>query len=97
MGWDFTNLIKAREVLDSLWKESMLRGRCWGIGGESNPFARSNITIASRVEDRIELVSISQTKEGTLKVHEFTISTNTDLGNLVKKLLEEGELIPRKE
>ena len=87
---NFAPLIKARKSLDQLWRKSQLRGRCWGTVKEhfNNPFARSNITIA--IGD--ELITIIQNPDGSLKVHEFCRSSNTELGRVVKKTLREADL-----
>lgn len=85
---NFASLIKARKVLDFLWKKSQLKGRCWGPTDSKNPFSGSNITIA--VGD--ELVSIIQNPDDSLKIHEFRRSDNTELGNIVEKNLKEAGL-----
>jgi len=86
VNWDFSNLIKARKIIDPIWKSSLLKGRCWGDKDDKNPFARSNITIAAEINGQVEIVSISQTKDGKLKIHEFRKAEGTSLGSEVKEL-----------
>lgn len=88
---DFTPLIKARKAIGHLWKEALLKGRCWGPRREGNPYSRSNITLA--VDG--ELVSISQEPDGTLVIHEFAKAKNTGLGNRVKEILSKEGLVFR--
>lgn len=83
---DFGPIIKARRVLDPLWRQSQLRGRCWGPKSKENPYSATNITFA--IQD--QLVSISQTDEGELRIHEFRKANNTSLGAKVKKLFREA-------
>ena len=80
---DSAPLITARKALNSLWKSSLLRGWCWGPKREDNPFSASNITIATEEE----LISISQTEEGKLRIHEFSKTKDTSLGNKAKAIL----------
>ncbi|OGZ19090.1 MAG: hypothetical protein A2Z68_01675 [Candidatus Nealsonbacteria bacterium RBG_13_38_11] len=81
-------MVRARRILQSLWNQAWLKGRCWGPQTENNPYAASNITIA--VGD--ELVSISQ-RDSQLVIHEFVKSTGTQLGKKVRELFKEGGLI----
>lgn len=77
--------VQARKVLDELWSEADLRGRCWGLrkGIKSdNPFAGTNITIAVGGE----LVSVSR-KGDELVIHEFVKSPDTALGRKVRAIL----------
>jgi hypothetical protein len=87
---NFAPLIKARKVLDQLWRKSQLRGRCWGPTKthSNNPFARSNITIAFGDE----LITIIQNLDGSLRIHEFSRSVNTELGRIVEEILKEAGL-----
>ena len=85
---DFANLIKAREVLGSIWKESDLKGRCWGPTREDNPYVKSNITLAIGEE----LISVSQNQEGELIIHEFVKTKGTSLGKTVRKILLSAKL-----
>ncbi len=83
-------MVQARKALDSLWKEeAQLKGRCWGPKGKDNPFSATNITIAIGTE----LVSISQTDDGQLRIHEFSKTENTSLGERVRKILQEEGLV----
>ncbi len=77
----------ARKVLDDLWKEAHLKGRCWGPRKKGNPYAATNITIAIGNE----LVSISY--NGELKIHEFVLAKNTSLGRKIRKLLRKHKLL----
>jgi hypothetical protein len=86
-SWDFTNLIEARDALDPLWQSALLKGRCWGRKDGTNPFACSNITLATETKGRIELVSVSQTEDGKLKIHEFYKTKGTDLGFKTREAL----------
>lgn len=82
---DFTPLVTARRVLDSLWKKSLLRGsRCWGPKRKDNPFSASNIIIATEGE----LISVSQNENGELRVHEFTKAEGTLLGRKARAILQ---------
>jgi hypothetical protein len=89
MNYDL--LIKARHVLDPLWKAAWLRGSCWGPKTEKNPYAATNITFC--IND--ELVSVSQQGE-RLVVHEFRKTTGTKLGKEVRELLQRTRLMPPK-
>jgi hypothetical protein len=83
---NFRTLTKARKILDSLWKKAWLRGRCcWGVKLEdkNNPYLGPNITLAIGNE----LVSISQDPDGSLKIHEFSKTRDTDLGKKIKEVL----------
>lgn len=89
MPWDFTNIIRAREVLDPFWKKALLRGRCWGVKSiENNPFAATNINLAS--ED--ETISVCTTKEGAIIIHHFIRAKETNLGKEVKEALMQAGL-----
>lgn len=79
-------LVSARKVLNSLWEDADLRGRCWGIKKESNPFVGSNITIAYGDE----LVSVCQDGSKII-IHEFIRTSGTELGEVVGRLLREGD------
>jgi len=87
--WDFSSLIQARIILNSLWQNALLKGRCWGPKTEDNPFAASNITIAIGTE----LISVSQKINGVLVIHEFSKTTETSLGLKAKELLEQSGLV----
>ena len=71
--------VLARKVLDELWREADLRGRCWGLRKFANYFAGTNITIAVGSE----LVSVSR-KGDELVIHEFVRSPDTALGRKVR-------------
>lgn len=90
--WNFDNLIKARKVLNDLWEGSLLKGRCWGPNKDNNPFIFSNITIATEIGGRIELVSISQKEDGILRIHEFIKTNGTGLGFAVRGCFEKAGL-----
>ena len=89
---NFIQLIKARKILNAIWETSWLKGRCWGppkiTKNKTNPYARSNITIA--VDN--ELITISQNHNGNLKIHEFTRTQNTKLGNEIRKILKNNKI-----
>jgi hypothetical protein len=92
---NFETLVKARKVLDPIWKRSWLRGRCWGPKKLykrpyfENPFIYSNIIIAFESE----LVSISQESDGNLRIHEFRKMPNkTKLGKKIREILKENGL-----
>jgi hypothetical protein len=80
------SLVKARKALDGLWSMAWLKGRCWGrkLKHAQNPYRNSNITIA--IGD--ELVSISQSPDNSLTVHEFSKTENTSLGKQVRTVLK---------
>ena len=87
---DFTAMVQARQALDLLWKkEAQLKGRCWGPKSEDNPFSATNITIAIGTE----LVSVSQTDDGRLRIHEFSKTENTSLGERVRTILQDQGLV----
>jgi len=96
---DFKLLIAARKALDDLWKSADLRGRCWGSKRKENPhwepsqienpYASSNITLA--VGD--ELVTISMSEHGRLRIHEFRKVKGTVLGKKIKTIFEREGLI----
>lgn len=82
---DFTPLVRARQALNLLWeKEADLKGRCWGPKRENNPYSASNITIAIGTE----LVSISQDPDGSLRIHEFSRTEGTLLGERIREILQ---------
>lgn len=86
---NFDNLVEARSILRPLWKKSDLRGRCWGLVGKgNNPYARSNITFAMREE----LVSVCQSPEEELVIHEFVKTKGTSLGAIVRNVLLSAKL-----
>ena len=85
---DFSPIIKARKVLNSLWQEASLKGRCWGLAKRDNPYSATNITIAIGTE----LVSVSQGKDGKLRIHQFTRAKGTSLGRRVKRILRNNKL-----
>ena len=85
---NYDPLVKARKVLDPLWRAAWLRGRCWGSTSEKNPYSASNITFCIGEE----LVTISQGKRG-LVVHEFKKTSNTKLGKSVRERLRKSGLI----
>lgn len=88
---DFSSLTAAREILDPLWREALLKGRCWGSKKiKGNPFAASNITLALESE----LISITQNEDGSLRIHEFVrVERETDLGEVVRCCLEGAGLV----
>lgn len=85
---NFASLIKARKVLDPLWKKSQLRGRTWGLIREDNPYSATNITMVIGNE----LVSVSQDPDGSLRIHEFKRTTDTLFGNTVKEIFKKENL-----
>lgn len=82
--------VKARKVLDDLWKNSDLRGRCWGVKTKrpDNPYAGTNITMGYGQE----IVSVCEI-DGKLVVHEFARASGTELGKRVWELLKENHLV----
>ena len=84
---DIDHSVIARKVLDGLWREAHLKGRCWGPRRKDNPYAGTNITI---VIDN-QLVSISY--NGKLVIHEFVRTKNTILGRKIRKLLRSHKLL----
>jgi hypothetical protein len=79
-------------TVDLVWKNSDLKGRCWGPRGKErvSPYAGTNITLA--IGD--ELITISENrKTGALIVHEFKRITGTKLGRQIKLLLK-GKQLP---
>ena len=75
--------VQARLAVDSIWKDSDLKGRCWGPrgSGSGSSYAGTNITLA--IGD--ELVTISHNrKTDALIVHEFKRIPRTKLGNYLK-------------
>lgn len=89
---DFTSLIKARKALEPVWKRASLKGRCWGPKKKDNPYGATNITIAIGKE----LVSISQDPDGGLRIHEFSKTEGTLLGQEIREILQR-EGLPLKE
>jgi len=91
---EFDALVAARKVLDNLWKASFLRGRCWGPRRPDNPFRASNITFTSGSDDKgqVELVSVNELPDGTLRIHEFVATKGTALGEYVRRHLEAAKL-----
>ena len=88
---NFTSLIKAKKVLNPLWKRAWLKGRCWGTKTEhglENPYFGSNITLAINNE----LVSISQDPDSSLRIHEFSKTEETALGKAIKDILKKNNL-----
>lgn len=81
---DYGPLIKARKALEGIWKSASLRGRCWGKRKDGNPFGGSNITIAIDGE----LVSLSQEKDGTIRIHQFLKVEKNSLGDEIKEILK---------
>ncbi len=84
---NFEPLIKARKLLDTFWKSSLLKGRCWGPIRRDNPFSGSNIIMS----DGESLVSVSQLPDGSLRIHEFCKTIGGTLfGAEVRKTLGEA-------
>jgi hypothetical protein len=84
--------VQARMTVDLVWKNSDLKGRCWGPRGAKrvSPYAGTNITLA--IGD--ELVTISENKKtGALIVHEFKKMPWTKLGRQIRQLLK-GHRLP---
>jgi len=86
MNYDL--LVKARQVLEPLWRAAWLKGRCWGPKSEKNPYSATNITFCIGSE----LVTISQGKGG-LVIHEFQRCSNTKLGKRAKELLRKADVM----
>jgi len=83
--------VLARFAVDSIWKSSDLKGRCWGPkkSKKISPYAGTNITLA--IGD--ELVTICQDKEtGLLIIHEFRRIKRTKLGKKVRLLFRNKQL-----
>jgi len=81
---DSDPVVAARKALGPLWDESLLKGRCWGLKSiTNNPYNGSNITMVLGEE----LVSVSQGKDGALRIHEFSRAKNTSFGNQVREIL----------
>lgn len=84
--------VLARFAVDSIWKSSDLKGRCWGPKGskQSSPYAGTNITLA--IND--ELITVCFNREtGKLILHEFKRVRRTKLGRKIRQLLQ-GKKLP---
>jgi len=83
-------IIKARQALESLWKEACLKGSlCWGPKIKGNPYSGTNIIIG--IGD--ELISVSRADNGKLRIHQFLKVKNTTLGKKVKEIFQEKGLV----
>ena len=83
--------VLARFAVDSIWKDSDLKGRCWGPKRSEriSSYAGTNITLA--ISD--ELVTICMNKETKrLIVHEFKRIKRTKLGQKIRQLLRKKQL-----
>ena len=83
----FDPTVEARKILDKIWLQAQLRGRCWGKG-KVNPYKGTNITIASGNE----LVTISMNGEKELVLHQFKLAQKTKLGDEVLEILRKAGL-----
>ena len=91
MGGKNDITVKARQALIPLWEECHklgMRGRPWGIKSPTNLLGGTNTVLA--IGD--ELVSVSE-KDGRLVIHEFRRKSGTQLGDKVRKILREAELL----
>ncbi len=82
------SMVKARKALDGLWRETDLKGRCWGLRRNGNRYQDTNITLAQGKE----LVTISMDKEGRLLVHVFRKAKKSSLGETIKEALQAAAL-----
>jgi len=80
---DFTPLVKARIALAVFWKEAAFKGRCWGAVRNGGRMARSHITLGTEEE----VVTVNQSPEGKLIVHEFVRAKRTILGDGIRAQL----------
>jgi hypothetical protein len=83
---------RARRILQPLWDEAQLRGRCWGPKSVKNPHSATNLIICV---DK-ELISVPQRGEGMV-VHEFKRTSGTKLGLRARKLLQQGGILSKME
>lgn len=87
-------MIKVRKALNDLWKIALLKGRCLGPETKDNPYAATNIILATDMN----LVSVSQTPKGKIKVHEFCRCTGCSLGTEIKvRLIKAGLVLEEEE
>jgi len=89
----YAPMVVARKALHDLWGTALLKGRCWGPKTKDNPYAATNITLATDMN----LVSVSQTPEGKIKVHEFCRCTGCSLGTEIKVRLMKAGLVLEEE
>lgn len=86
-------LVEARKALDSLWNSPDIgfRGRCWGLSHDGANFQKgSHITLG----DEQTVVTIFQNPEtGQLEIHQFLREEETPLGNKIRQVLKENDLV----
>ncbi len=98
MGKSKTEIVKQllKDIFDN---RAWLKGRTWGLTGDStgernpcypksNPYGGSHTTIG--IDN--ELVVVVADRQGGVRVFEFILTENTELGEEVKKHFQEGGL-----